>query len=119
MTDTPNMEEIKEDCAKRQKTKDQERVKKNIYQKALKKKSAKDNTTQKNFIKDLDSDTSDTVVSSASSEITDIDEQIRNEVEEINFISGTITIDDFNLVKFATKKSCKYYVAKVMGIYSI
>lgn len=114
LTHTPNMQEIKEDYKKRKVKIDNKKVKKNVFEKEIKKLPNK-----KKRIEPTKSDSdSDSVVSSRSSDITDIEDQIREELEDVSFAQGCIEINDFILVKFPTKKSIKYYIAKVLEIHS-
>ncbi|KAF2896715.1 hypothetical protein ILUMI_09462 [Ignelater luminosus] len=55
-------------------------------------------------------------MSSKSSELTDIDDQIFNDNQEENFLNGIITENDFVLVKFALKKVIRHYMAQVVNI---
>lgn len=53
-------------------------------------------------------------MTTSSEELTDIDQQIENEIEEENFLSGIINENDYVLVKFSTKKTVKHYVGQVV-----
>ncbi|KAK9738257.1 hypothetical protein QE152_g10024 [Popillia japonica] len=83
LTDTPNMLEIKEHCAKCPKIQEQKRFKKNCFSTKLNKSAKQERRKTLNC--DSDSETL-SVISSKSSELTDIDDQIRNECEEKNLM---------------------------------
>lgn len=53
-------------------------------------------------------------MTTSSEELTDIEQQIENEIEEENFLSGIIKENDYVLVKFTTKKTVKHYVGQVL-----
>lgn len=106
LTDTPNTTEIKED----------------FMQREIKRRKNTPKATQvKRKVFEYDSaSSSDSVpaeVSATSSEeVTDIEDQIENEKNEESFCQGVITVDDYVLVPFRSKKSVKHYVGRVLQI---
>ena len=53
---------------------------------------------------------------SSSDEVTDIEDQIENEKEEENFVTGLVKVNDYVLVRFLTKKTVRHYVGKVLEL---
>lgn len=121
LTDTPNFNEIKEDQINRQMPKYRTKVKRNIAEALLSDKVSKYVPARKNRkekeIFEEDSESSVDISSATSSEeVTDLEDQLENNMEDDNFIKGVININDYVLVRFATKKISKYYVGRVLDI---
>lgn len=117
LTDTPNMEEIKNDHEKRGEHKNKKQFKKNlmgeISTETINMNKPVKNKKRKAIEEESESDKS-LYNSSSSEEVTDIEDQMENEKEEENFITGLVNVNDYVLVRFATKKTVTYYVGKVL-----
>ncbi|KAG5883789.1 hypothetical protein JTB14_036666 [Gonioctena quinquepunctata] len=108
------MKEIKEDCSKRLEKKNAKTAKKRVFSSVKKppiKKKQKLYSTN-----DSDLECFSTVLSTGSSELTDIETKITEDLADESFANGIVAKDDFILVKFFTKKSHKYYVGQVRDI---
>ncbi|KAB0801259.1 hypothetical protein PPYR_05613 [Photinus pyralis] len=115
LTDTPNIKEIEDEFAARQRKKSAESVKRNL---SLGKNSLNPvAVTQKH--KKITHESSDSslnvsIHSSGSSEdITDIEDQIDIDIEETSFAQGVIEKNSYVLVQFDLGKSVRYYVGLV------
>lgn len=114
LTDTPNMEEIKQEHEKRQERKNIKSVKRNIAGvNSVSRKKIPAKKPRQTIIEESESD-SQISMTTSSEELTDIEQQIENEIEEENFLSGIIKENDYVLVKFTTKKTVKHYVGQVL-----
>lgn len=114
LTDTPNMEEIKQEHEKRLERKNRKTVKRNIAGvNSVPQKKIPAKKRRQTIIEESETD-SDISMTTSSEELTDIDQQIENEIEEENFLSGIINENDYVLVKFSTKKTVKHYVGQVV-----
>lgn len=117
LTDTPNMEEIKNEHEKRDEQRNKKKFKKNLtdgesteianMNKLVKKKK------QKTIEEESESDTP-LFDQSSSDEITDIEDQIENETIDEHFVTGMVNINDYVLVRFRTNKTSRHYVGKVL-----
>ncbi|XP_031329163.1 uncharacterized protein LOC116168884 [Photinus pyralis] len=115
LTDTPNMNEIKLYHEKKNKERNSEGCKRNLN---IQKKSRAGPSKQiklKNIEEETDTDS--VIMSSSSEDCTDIEECIENEKTEDNFIAGPISVGDYVLVRFATKKIVRHYAGKVLEVH--
>lgn len=122
LTDTPNMKEINDDFINRllKNKKKVNQVKRNISSdnatNACKKQKKVEKKKPEIISEDESESASDNVSIATSDEITDVEDQIENEIEEENFFQGVINVDDYVLVQFRSNKSVKHYVGKVLEI---